>query len=255
MDFGEVFLVGFVELHGLEADVAVALAVHDALLEGGEGFGPGDGGRAAAEGFISGDQHGALGHAELQALHVGHLGDGALGVGDVAEVRVGPREDAETGFGGVLVQQFGGSAVGAGHDFVDVGEQIGQGQQAELLFKGHEVGDAAHGQRQGAFLNVAEGFAFVAQRAAVEALHFHFAARFFFHILLEGMADDTHFGIFGVTHCNFQRRFRRGGCGDGPQKQCRQYKGKHLLVAHECSPLSWLDCEKKPIVDTSTENN
>ena len=70
-----------------------------------------------------------------------------------------------------------------------------------------------------------------------------------------GMGDDTHFGIFGVTHCNFQRRFRRGGCGDGPQKQCRQYKGKHLLVAHECSPLSWLDCEKKPIVDTSTENN
>ena len=46
---------------------------------------------------------------------------------------------------------------------------------------------------------------------AEEALHFHFAARFFFHILLEGMADDTHFGIFGVTHCNFQRRFRRGG--------------------------------------------
>ena len=96
MDFGEVFLVGFIELIGLEADVAVALAVHDALLKRSEGFGPGDGGRAAAEGFISGDQHGALGHAELQALHVGHFGDGALGIGDVAEVRIGPRQDTES---------------------------------------------------------------------------------------------------------------------------------------------------------------
>ena len=96
MHLCEILLVGFVELHGLEADVAVALPVHDALLEGGEGFGPGDGGRAAAEGFISGDQHGALGHAELQALHVGHLGDGALGIGDVAEVRIGPRQDTES---------------------------------------------------------------------------------------------------------------------------------------------------------------
>ena len=161
-----------------------------------------------------------------------------LGVGDVAEVRVGPREDAETGLGGVFVQQFGGRAVGAGHDFVDVGEQVGEGQQAELLFKGHEVGDAAQSQGQGAFLDVAEALAFVAQRAAVEALHFHLAARLFFHILFESMADDTHFRIFRVTQSDFQRRFRRGGCGDGPQKQCRQYKGKHLLVAHECSPLS-----------------
>ena len=237
VDFGEVFLVGFVELHGLEADIAVALAVYDALLERGEGFGPGDGGRAAAEGLVRGDEHGALRHAELQALDVGHLGDRALGVGDVAEVGVGPGQDAESGLGGVGVQQLGGGAVGAGHDFVKVGEEVGQGQQAQTLFERNEVGDAAHGQRQGALLHVAEAFAFVAQSAAVEALHFHFAAGFFFHVLLEGITDDAHFGVFGVPHRDFQRRFRGGGCGSGPHEQGRQQQGQNLLAGHESSPL------------------
>ena len=50
--------IGYLAQH---QDLDSESTIHDALLEGGEGFGPGDGGRAAAEGLIGGDQHGALG--------------------------------------------------------------------------------------------------------------------------------------------------------------------------------------------------
>ena len=236
MDFGQIPLVGFVELHGAEADVAVALAVHVAGLEGVEGLGPRDEGGDGAEGLVGGDHDRALRHAEAQALHVFQLGDRVLVVGHEAEARIGPGQDAETGLGGVRVQQFGGSAVGAGHDFVQVVEQIGQRQDAELLFEGHDVGDAAEGHVEGALLDLAEAFAFVvARRAAVDADDLDGAVGLFFDILLERVADDAHFGAFGVAHGDFQRRGRdRRGCGSrGPQAEGRQEHGDKLLAAHD----------------------
>ena len=234
MHFGQILLVGFQELHGFKADVAVALAVHHALLERREGLGPGDGGRAAAEGLVGGDQHGALGHAELQVRHVGHLLDGVLGVGDVTEVRVRPAQHAETGLGGVAVEQFGGLAAGADHHFIQIVEEVGQRQDAEALFKGHEIGDAAHGEGLGTFLHIAEDFALVAEAAAEEQLHFDLSFGLFFHVLLEGLGGVTLFGIFRVTHSHAEDL--RGGGGGAPEEQSRKHEGNDSFEIHWHAP-------------------
>ena len=205
MAFGQVLLVGFHELHGLDADVAVALAVNHALLESGEGFGPSDRHRVGAEGLVSGDEHGALRNAELQASDVSHGLDGLLGVGDPTEVGVGPAKNAEAAFlHGVAVEQFVSSTVGALHHFVKVVEEVGEGEHAELLHEGHDVGDTDAGNVESATANVVDGFSFVAELAGEEELNFILAIGLFFNVLLEGNTSNTLFGIGGVTDSDLE---------------------------------------------------
>lgn len=234
---GQVALVGFVELHGPEADVAVTLAVDVAGLEGVEGHGPRDEGRDSPERLVGGDHDRTLRHAEFQPLHIAQFGNRVLVVGDEAESRVRPRQDTEPGFGGVLVQQFRRGAVGPGHDLVQVGEQVGQGQKAQLLFKGHDVGDAAKGHVERALLDLAETFPFVvARRAAVNADNLDGAVGLVFHIFFERIAHDAHFGAFGIAHGDRQRRVRRGGgrggSGGGAQEEPRHQQGNDGFAAH-----------------------
>ena len=204
------------------------------------------GGRAAAEGLVGGDQDRALRHAEFQVLHVGHFGDRVLGVGNVPEVRIDPRQHAEAGLGGVAVEQFGGGAVGSGHDFVKVGEQIGKGQQPEFLFEGHKVGDAGHRQGEGALLHVAEAFAFVAERAAVEALYLNVALGLFFDVLLEAAPGDAHFRVFRVTGGDFQGQARLGGeSGTGGHKTRHKEKGQEPFHIHNELVMLWCSREKR----------
>ena len=163
-----------------------------------------------------------------------------LGVGDVAEARIGPRQDAQAGFGGVDVEQIGGCAVGAGDDVVQVDEEVGQGKEPELLLKRHQVGHAPEGHVQRAFLHTAEAFAFVVTEGrAVNALHFNGAVGFFFHVFFEGVAYDAHFRALRVSHRDGQLGGRSGGSGrGGPQEKGGQHEGEQRFTAHSSLFLS-----------------
>ena len=223
MNLGEVFLLGFVELHGLEADVAVALAVNNALLQGSEGLGPGYRGGAAAKSLVGGDQHRALRHAELQVLHVRHLFDGMLGIGNEAKVGIGPAENSEAGLEGEALQQIRGLAVCARYDFVKVIPKIGEIKNAETLFKRHQVRNAAHCERQSAFLHIAEGFGFVAQLAAIKQFNLDRPLGRVFNIFFERARGHSLFGIFGIAHGNLEVFGRK--CLRAQKKNERQCQG------------------------------
>ena len=79
MHLGDV-LLHLVEATGEEGDVAVALPVHHALLERGEGFGPRKGDRIGPPRLVAGEEHGALRHPELHPPDVVQVPDGFAGV-------------------------------------------------------------------------------------------------------------------------------------------------------------------------------
>ena len=94
MNLGEVFLLGFVELHGLEADVAVALAVNNALLQGSEGLGQDIGGGAAAKSLCrEAINTGLCGTRNFRSFMSDIFFDGMLGIGNEAKVGIGPAEE------------------------------------------------------------------------------------------------------------------------------------------------------------------
>ena len=116
MAFSDV-LLHFPELLVTDNRVGVFLTIDDALLQAVEGFRPGERIGFDAPGTEGGELQLNGGHADLQALEVGHLGDGMLGVGDMAVTGAQPAE----GTGAALL---GNKVVHLLHESI-IGEDLG----------------------------------------------------------------------------------------------------------------------------------
>lgn len=85
------------------------------------------------------------------------------------------------------------------------------------------------------FCTLPEAFAFVAERAAVEALDLDVTFRLFFDVFLKGIADHAHFGIFRITSGDFQCLARGSGGIAGRQEQDHKQQGQDLWAFHRVS--------------------
>ena len=180
VDLGEV-LLDLVELHALDVDPRILLAVGDAGLQAHVQVGVRDGdgvGAHGLEGHVDGLH--AVG-AHLQALEILRLGDRAGVVGELA-VAAGVAQVDDDGAGGrlrlsgdllgqVALQQRGDLLAGVGQ------ERQGEHQQtrAEIeLAAAHALGDALH--------DLLEHFLLGAQLTVAEDLHGHVAVGLLRHV-------------------------------------------------------------------------
>ena len=100
-----------------------------------------------------------------------------------------------------------GGAGGGPDDVVEVVEDVGHSQDAELLDEGDRVGDADDGDVEIAGPDVLDHFRFVAELAGGEKLNFDPAAGTGLHDFPEAGADGPHFGVDGIAEAHLQDRF------------------------------------------------
>lgn len=133
------------------------------------------------------------GHADLQALEVGHLGDGMLGVGDMAVTGAQPAEGTGAALLGdkvvhLLHESIIGEDLGV---LVETGETIGKIEDAG---RGGERSQVAAGEdshmdfRRTQLLHIG---LFVAHGATDEFLNLNLAARFLLDDFLEFIDSDN----------------------------------------------------------------
>jgi hypothetical protein len=180
-------LLHLVELGRDDDGQRVLLAVHGALLQGGEHLGEGHGRGDDAKALVGGDVHGVLHGAHLQALEVAGLLHVALAVGHVAKAVFGPGQRLET-----LAVELGQHLLADGA--VEHGARMGlvaeQEGNVENFGLGHKVGDGAggaEGQLLRAQLHGFNRLALATQCAVVEGLHLVAAARALFDFLGKGV--------------------------------------------------------------------
>ena len=192
MAFSDV-LLHFPELLVTDNRVGVFLTIDNALLQAVEGFRPGERIGFDAPGTEGGELQLNGGHADLQALEVGHLGDGMLGVGDMAVTGAQPAE----GTGAALL---GNKFVHLLHENI-IGEDLGV-----LVETGETIGKIEDAGRGGERSQVAAGedshvdFSrtqllhiglLVAHGATDELLNLNLAARFLLDDFLELIDGDN----------------------------------------------------------------
>ena len=227
-------LLHLVELGGDDHRQRVLLAVHRALLQGGEHLGEGHGRGDDAEALVGGDVHRVLHGAHLQAPEVLGALHVALAVGHVAEAVLRPRQRLEA-LGVELGEHL--LADRAVQHRAGVRLVAEQERHVEDLGLGHEVRHRAgggEGQFLGAQLHGLDGLALAAQRPVVEGLDLVAAVGALCDFLGERVDRHALVRILGGGNADLHR-----GLG-GRKRSGEQAGGEH---GEELGELHGVSCE------------
>ena len=224
----------------VEQGEGVAFGVHGALLQGGVGLAPGDGGGVHAQFGGHGHFHGGVGGTHLEVHQGRGVGQRLAGGHEVAVAEFGEHQGLKADLAGSLAQGVAQPAFVQGLVqglLVGRGGHIGQVDGHVRLGEAGQVGGGAGGKVQGTGLGGLGGHTVTAQLAVGEQLDADLAMAFFLHQLLEFFIahGDVVAGSHGMTETQDQRTFRQGGGAEAKDQGQGQSQNSTFTHAH----LTW----------------